>query len=77
MSIDKMKRVMLRIRADHPGSKCPKIYRKELEKAIMIEVGTSLVTYHRTVQVLIRLGWIHRSKWRFQLTGRDLTEDFI
>jgi len=74
MSVESLKRVMLRIRA---MTNAAKIKRPILQKAIMIECGTSPATYSNNRKALIKLGWLRSesgNSWR--ITGKDLTEDF-
>ena len=74
MSIEKLRRVMLRVRAKHPGKNW--IRRDDLWRAIAVECGTSRMTYFENKKALVKLGWLKQRKSNFRLTGNDLTEDF-
>ncbi len=73
MSIEKLQRVMWRVRQNTPGSDRVKIL--DLRRAIMHEVGTDIRTYYVTKGALTLLGWIRaiNNKW-VKLTGKDLTD---
>jgi hypothetical protein len=66
---------MQRVRARNPGVQS--FTRDELCRAIMLECGTSPMTYYNNRNALIKLGWIETRKRRFRLTDLDLTEDFL
>lgn len=74
MTIDKLKRVMWRIRS-RAGNR-ERITKQELERAIMIECGIYPMTYYNNLRALVKLGWIKKHKRKFDLTGADLTEDY-
>lgn len=77
MSMEKLKRVMQRIRARH-GMGAVKIKRDDLARVIMREIGTCKATYFNNVYSLVKLGWIatrDRGK-TIMLTGKDLEDDF-
>lgn len=74
MSIEKLKRVMWRIRSRYPGRK--RIKRDELLRVIMIECGTSPQTYYNNMWALIKMGWLTKYKRQFMLTDKDIVEDF-
>ena len=74
MTIDKLKRVMQRLRARYPGK--TSVSYDELRVVVMYECGTTRQTYYNTRDALTKLGWIRRRKRRFILTGNDITEDF-
>ena len=74
MTVEKLKRVMWRIRAKYPGQN--RIGWRKLRMAIMVECGTWDRTYYANAQALVNLGWIKRDKKMIVLTGNDLTEDF-
>jgi hypothetical protein len=74
MTVDKLKRVMRRVRARSPVEKV--VSEKEFARAIMIECGTSSATYRANMASLRRIGWIKQRKRKVHLTDRDLTEDF-
>jgi len=72
MSVERLERVLWRLRKKHPDSDYP--LWSDLEVAIMYECGTDRQTYYRNKRALIKLGWIvtHNRK-RFRLTNNDLT----
>ena len=74
MSIQKLKRVMLRLRAQFPDA--DRVKRDDLKRAIMIECGTSPMTYYNNMKAMVKLGWIRRINTMFRFTGKDLTEDY-
>ena len=72
MSIEKLERVMWRVRKNNPDTR--RILNSELRKAIMLEIGTSPSTYIQNRKALITLGWIKtRGNKRIMLTNEDLT----
>jgi len=78
MTVEKLKRILQRVRARNPGQDI--IKRNELEQCIMIECGTCKATYFNNKRALVKLGWIKAypgSKHKIEITGKDLTEDFI
>lgn len=74
MGIDKLRRMMLRIRARHPDAKS--IKEDDLKRVVIIEAGASPYCYKYNKNALIKLGWLKKRKRRFVLTGNDLTEDY-
>ena len=74
MTIQTLQRVMWRLRSKHP--KTTKIQNNELRRAVMVECGTSHVTYIRNRKSLKDLGWIRTSKTYIELTGADLTGEY-
>lgn len=65
MGIDKLKRVMWRLREKHPDLSY--IRKTDLETAIMIECGTNPKTLMINIKSLLKLGWIkqkHRHVFR-------------
>lgn len=72
MTIEKLKRVMWRLQ--EIGTK--NIKRSDVQKAIMIECGTSRQTYYNNIEALCKLGWLQRRKWKFRITGLHETEDY-
>lgn len=74
MGIDKLRRIMLRIRARHPDLKSIKI--DDLKRVVIIECGTSPTTYKNNKNALVKLGWLAKRKKRFVITGKDLLEDY-
>ena len=73
MSVEKLRRVLWRLRSMRPGQ--DSFTRPELERAIMYECGTSPLTYRRNRLALVKLQWMRRKKngW-VRLTGKDLAE---
>lgn len=74
MTIDMLKRVMIRIRMASPGAK--KITQSQLRKAIIIERGHCMATYYNIKKALIDIGWLKTMKTKFLVTGLDITEDY-
>lgn len=73
MTIEKLQRVMERLRISKPWSAIPTNH--ELRKAVIYEIGYDVRTYKHIRKALIALGWIkHHNKSRVQITGRDLTD---
>lgn len=73
MSVEKLSRVMHRIRRWNPNE--DKVTYVHLRKAIMLECGTDPSTYTKNVKALKLLGWIKTwSKKKCLLTNDDLTE---
>ena len=73
MSIEKLKRVLWRLRERNPGIIHPT--NLELQRAIILEIGTDIRTYKKNRQILIKLGWIKfYSTKHITLTDKDLTE---
>lgn len=74
MTVEKLKRVLWRVRERHPGK--IGITNYELRRAIMYELGTDQRTYKNNRKALIQLGWIKsHSRQKIQLTDNDLTGD--
>lgn len=74
MSIQKLERVMWRLRKRNPGNERPTNI--ELRRAVMYEIGTDPDTYTVNRKALIRLGWIRTyNSVRIEITGTDLTGD--
>ena len=74
MSIQKLERVMWRVRKRNPGNDTPTW--TEFKRAIMYECGTSKATYKANISALKSLGWIKTRKGkRTKLTNTDLTGD--
>ncbi len=71
MTVEKLERVMWRMRHSHPGADLVSI--AGLQDAIMREIGIDIRTYNRNKKALIKLGWIKPkgNKWLI-LTGDDL-----
>lgn len=74
MSIEKLERVMWRLRKKFPDQVSVTIL--ELQRAIMYECGTDPTTYRSNKRALVRLGWIKaRGNKRIDITGADITGD--
>jgi len=73
MSIEKLQRVLWRVRKRNPNERY--ITNLELKRAIMIECGTCPQTYWNNRSALKTLQWIKKKGTkRIELTGLDLTE---
>lgn len=74
MGIDRLERVMWRLRKRHPGLDV--VTNKQLRLAIMYECGTSPMTVVNNRKALKELGWIkpHGTSW-VKLTGADIRGD--
>ena len=73
MTIEKLERVMWRLRSNAKSSKKPTNH--ELRRAIMVEVGTDERTYKKNRKALIYMGWIKTyNRKRIILTNIDITE---
>ena len=73
MSVEKLERVMWRIRAEHKDA--VKISNQQLTKAIMMEIGTDPRTIRCNRKALVKLGWIKaRNSGSIRLTDIDLTD---
>ena len=73
MTIEKLERVMWRLRKNNPNIETPTCI--ELKKAIMQEIGTDPRTYNTNRRALTRLRWIKAyGRTRVQITNRDLTD---
>lgn len=75
MSIERLERVMWRVRKKNPGQN--KVSNLALKRAIMIECGTDPTTYRNNRKALKDLGWIkiHGRKC-VELTNVDITGDY-
>lgn len=74
MSVEKLERVMWRLRKRHPNK--VKLTIPQLRLAIMHECGTDPYTYKVNKAALVRLGWIKSlGRTRVALTGKDITGD--
>lgn len=73
MTIEKLERVMWRLRASHPNKN--RLKNNDLRKSIMQEIGTDPRTYYSNRRALMALGWIkaHGNKY-IDITGLDITE---
>lgn len=73
MTIEKLERVMWRVRKNNPDTTI--ITNRQLELAIMQEIGTDKSTYKRNRLALVKLQWIKsHTKTKVQLTNKDLTD---
>lgn len=73
MTIDRLERVLWRLRKRNPHTKNPRW--RELERAIMYECGTDPTTIRNNIRALKKLGWIKTlTGKRFTLTNKDLEE---
>ena len=75
MSVEKLERVLWRIRKNHKDKL--RIHKNELRKAIMLEIGTSAACYQQNRAALIKLEWIKTYKKNYiELTNNDLNGDY-
>ena len=73
MTVEKLKRVMWRLRSKCPDDDRPKWI--ELKRAIMHECGTDPKTYKHNRKALMELGWVKTyTGKRLKLTGEDLVD---
>ena len=71
MTIEKLQRVMWRLRKNNPGNDTPSY--KELRKAIAQEIGTDSRTYYVNRKALYLVGYIKAyGKQRLKITNEDL-----
>lgn len=76
MTLERLKRVMWRLRKTNTAEATPtKVKNYDLRRAIIMECGTSPITYTRNRKALMILGWIKtiNNKW-ITLTGKDMTD---
>jgi hypothetical protein len=71
MSVERLERVLWRLRKRNPGKTEIKLL--ELERAIMYECGTDPKTYRHNKAALVKLGWITSQGKMIRLTGKDIT----
>jgi hypothetical protein len=71
MTIERLERVLWRLRKRNPGKSEIKLF--ELKRAIMYECGTDPKTYYKNKAALVTLGWIKSRGKTIELTGRDIT----
>jgi len=71
MSLEKLERVLWRLRKKHPNT--DNVSNIELKRAIMIECGTDPKTYYNNRKALITLELIE-AKWssKVRLTNKDI-----
>jgi len=73
MSVEKLERVMWRLRKRNPNNRNPTWM--ELRRAIMYECGTDPVTYYNNRKALIVLQWIKsHSKSKLWITNKDIED---
>ena len=73
MSIQKLERVMWRLRKNNPNNDTPRL--TEVRKAIMYEIGTDERTYLKNVKALKQIGWLKRyTRHQLKITNKDLGE---
>jgi len=72
MTIERLERVMQRIRHNNPGVRT--INNSQLRLAIMHELGTDPRTYQKNRKALRQLGWIKPSIHHVWLTNNDVVE---
>ena len=73
MTIEKLERVMWRLRKNNPDTDYPTT--TQLRIAIIKEIGTDVRTYYVNKKALTLLGWIKaHGKKRIRITNKDLTE---
>jgi len=71
MTVEKLERVLWRVRKNNAGRSI--VTRKELETAVMKEIGTDKRTYQRTLKALKKLGWIVTNRGsKVLITDKDL-----
>jgi len=71
MTVEKLRRVLWRVRERNPGNDKPT--NLELMRAIMIEIGTDPRTYAVNRKALKKLGWVKRyNNSRVRLTNEDI-----
>jgi hypothetical protein len=71
MSVEKLERVMWRLRSRNPGKTV--IDSVELRRCIMLEIGTDPRTYYANKKSLILLKWLKRKGTRaLELTNEDI-----
>lgn len=72
MTIEKLERVMWRVRSRNPNKAL--VLNDELRRAIMYEIGTDPRTYALNRKNLVKLGWIESKGNKYvYLTGKDIT----
>ena len=72
MTIQKLERVMWRIRKDNPGENRPT--NASIERAIIRECGTDPKTYRNNRRALLKLQWLKvYNSTRCELTNVDIT----
>lgn len=75
MSVEKLERVMWRLRARNPNKEV--ISNVELRRCIMLEIGTDSRTQWNNRKALKELGWIKaKGRHHITLTGIDISGDY-
>lgn len=73
--LDRLKRVMWRVRSENPKEE--RLTWDKLKIAVIKECGYSPGNYFNVKKALLKIGWITRHrKQKFNLTGKDITEEF-
>ena len=72
MTVESLKRVVWRLQEKFPEGKFSRV---ELDRAIMLECGTHRQTISGNKKSLIKLGWIKRNNYKFQITDAFATGD--
>lgn len=77
MSVERLERVLWRLRRTRPLKRDPPVYtNRELRIAIMKECGTSPMTIVNNRRALKELGWIDtKRRSSVELTDKDLGDD--
>ncbi len=71
MTVEKLERVMWRVRKQHPNTNM--IPYNSMRLAIMKEIGVCQRTIQNNIKALKRLGWIKvHSRHKYLLTNEDL-----
>ena len=75
MSVEKLERVLWRLRKQHKDAKF--ILNQDLRRAIMLECGTSPACYQQNRRALFALKWIKSNgRYSIKLTNNDITGDY-
>ena len=73
MSVERLRRVLWRLRSTKPGSDI--FSNKTLERCIMMECGTDPKTYRNNRMALKKLSWVLvKNRTHVRLSGKDLVE---
>lgn len=72
MPIERLERVMWRLRKNNPDNDKPS--NAELRRAVIVECGYCMRTYSELRKALIDIGWIRAyNRKRIRLTNKDIT----
>ena len=75
MSVDKLERVLLRLRRRNPDARV--VSNDELNRCVMLEIGTDQRTLWANRKALLKLGWIKpEGRKKIKLTDDDLGGDY-